>query len=158
MGQDPKNLLVRVTPTKSIGLGRTFDPIRSRDELRRRVVILARDLSFLAYKGGHNPLRYALEIKYQYNTKAKGYININRNFSEILLKQELVKIFESIDQHPTQAVVQINITLSNFSKNKRMTLNMFEILKDQNQVKINETLQKLRERFGVDIIKSGGEL
>ena len=48
---------------KSIGIGRSFDPIYERDELRRRVIILARYLSFLVRKADVNPLTYHLKIK-----------------------------------------------------------------------------------------------
>jgi DNA polymerase-4 len=35
---------------KSIGLGRTFDPEVNRTEIKRRISILCRHLSFLAHK------------------------------------------------------------------------------------------------------------
>jgi len=158
LGTDTQGLSHTKEPSKSIGLGRTFDPLLNRDEIKRRISILARHLSFLAHKGKHNPLTFSLNIKYQYEYKAKDYINSNRNFSELILKQELSKLFDKIDNHPSHAIVQINITLSNFSKNKQHTLDMFSLEEDIKQTKITNTMQKLRDKFGVDIIKSGGEL
>ena len=54
-------------------------------------------------------------------------------------------------------IVQINITLSNFQENKPTTLNLFTFEDDTKQKKVTESLQKLRNKFGIDIIKSGGE-
>ncbi len=143
---------------KSIGLGRTFDPEMDRDEIRRRITILCRHLSFLAHKGGHNPMTFSLKIRYQYGAKAKDFINTNRLFSELHLKQEIVTMFNSIDMHPSHPVVQVNITLSNFEANKPVTMDLLNYEEDMKQSKLTESMQKLRDKFGVDIIKSGGEL
>jgi DNA polymerase-4 len=158
LGSDTEVLSHTKNSSKSIGLGRTFDPVFHRDEIKRRITILARHLSFLAFKGDHNPLTFSLYIKYQYGNKVKDFININRNFSEFILKQELIKLLINIDIHPSHAIVQINITLSNFAKNKQNTLNIFAVQDDIKQTKITNAMQKLRDKFGVDIIKSGGEL
>ena len=103
-------------------------------------------------------MTFALKIKYQYGDKAKDYINTNRTFTEQLLKQEMTDIFDKIDNHPSHSVVQINITLSNFQENKAITMNMFTLEDDTKQAKITATMQKLRDKFGIDIVKSGGEL
>ena len=143
---------------KSIGLGRTFDPEMDRDEIKRRITILCRHLSFLAHKGGHNPMTFALKIRYQYGAKSKDFVNTNRLFSEQHLKDEMVRIFDTIDIHPSHPVTQINITLSNFGANKTVTMDLLNYEEDRKQSRLTESMQKLREKFGVDIIKSGGEL
>ncbi|HEC45982.1 MAG TPA: DNA polymerase IV [Epsilonproteobacteria bacterium] len=143
---------------KSIGLGRTFDPEANRDEIRRRITILCRHLSFLAHKGKHNPMTFALKIKYQYGAKAKDFINTNRLFSEQHFKQEMVDMFDAIDIHPTHALVQVNITLSNFEENKAVTMDLLNYDEDMKQSKLTASMQKLRDKFGIDIIKSAGEL
>ena len=158
LGTDNESISHKKDSSKSIGLGRTFDPEYDRNEIKRRITILARHLSFLAHKGKHNPLTFSLKIKYQYGDKSKDHINTNRNFSELILKQELLKLFDKIDNHPSHAIVQINITLSNFAEFKQNTLDMFTLEEDDKQTKITASLQKLRDKFGIDIIKSGGEL
>ena len=62
---------------KSIGIGRTFDAIFDRNELKRRVMILCRYLCFLVKKENVNPLTYAIKIRYEYKIKSKDYINPN---------------------------------------------------------------------------------
>jgi DNA polymerase-4 len=158
LGTDTKKLSLSKDASKSIGLGRTFDPLHDRKEIKRRITILARHLSFLAYKGKHNPMTFSLNIKYQYGDKSKDHINTQRDFTEQLFKNEVVKLFDKIDTHPSHHIVQINITLSNFSENKPITTNLFTLENDTKQTKITNTMQKLRDKFGIDIIKSGGEL
>ena len=143
---------------KSIGLGRTFDPILNRDEVKRRITILCRHLSFLALKGKHNPMTYSLNIKYQFGSTAKDYINSNRLFNEQYFKQAVTNMFSKIDNHPSHYIVQVNISLSNFEENKIMTMDLLNYEEDTKQSKLTASMQKLRDKFGIDIIKSGGEL
>jgi DNA polymerase-4 len=158
LGTDNEHIVAKKDPSKSIGLGRTFDPLYDREEAKRRIVILCRHLSFLAHKNRYNPLTFSLNFKYEYGIKAKDHINTNRNFSELILKQELTKLFDKIDKHPSYAIVQINITLSNFQENKHNTLNIFTLEDDKKQVKITDAMHKLRDKFGIDIVKSATEL
>jgi DNA polymerase-4 len=143
---------------KSIGLGRTFDPEANRDEIRRRLVILCRHLSFIAHKGKHTPSTYSLNIKYQYGGKVKDHINVNRPYNEQYFKNIIVELFERIDTHPSHAIVQVNISLSNFQETNPTTFDLFSYEKDEKQSKLTDSMQKLRDKFGVDIIKSGSEL
>lgn len=143
---------------KSIGIGRSFDPIFERDELRRRVIILARYLSFLVRKSDANPLSYHLKIKYEYNAKSKDYINVNRIFNERDFKISMIELFEKIDNHKTHGVVQINLTVSNFAKKNAYTYNIFEYEGDIKKKELYGKVQKLRDKFGIDIIKSASEL
>ncbi|MBT4571802.1 MAG: DNA polymerase IV [Campylobacteraceae bacterium] len=158
LGSDEAKLTITKEDTKSIGLGRTFDPEHSRNEIRRRITILCRHLSFLSYKGKHNPMTFSLNIKYQYGEKSKDSFYSNRNFTEQHFKEEVVSMFNKIDNHPSHSIVQINITLSNFQKNKAVTLDLFNQEEDTKQANLTSSLQKLRDKFGIDIIKSGGEI
>ena len=67
-------------------------------------------------------------------------------------------MFDLIDIHPTHAIVQVNITLSNFEENKAVIIDLLNYEEDMKQSKLTASMQKLRDRFGIDIIKSGGEL
>jgi DNA polymerase-4 len=143
---------------KSIGLGRSFDPLYCREETKRRIAIMCRHLSFIALKDGHNPLNYHLKIKYQYGEKAKESANCHRLFNEKLLKEEMLKVFKKIDNHPSHAIIQIYITLSHFEEETRTTMNLLHYEEDIKLSKLTQSMQKLRNKYGVDIIKSGGEL
>lgn len=143
---------------KSIGLGRSFDPEANRVEIKRRITILCRHMSFLALKGHHKPMTFSLNIRYQYGEKSKNFINTNRAFSELNFKQEMMKLFDIVDTHRSHAIIQLNLTLSNFSENKPTTMNLLSFDEDNKQVELTNAMQKLRSKFGIDIIKSGGEL
>lgn len=143
---------------KSIGLGRSFDPEANRIEIKRRITILCRHISFLALKGKHKPMTFSMNIRYQYGEKAKNFTNTNRSFSELFLKQEMIKLFDKIDIHKSHAIVQLNLTLSNFLENKPTTMNLLSFEEDNKQVNLTNSMQKLRDKFGIDIIKSAGEL
>lgn len=143
---------------KSIGIGRTFDPEFDRDEIRRRITILCRHLAFLVYKGGHLPTAYALKIRYEYRTRSKDATTSNRPFSEQYCKEIMLMLFDHIDIHPAHGIIQLNLTLSNFVESKGMTMDLLHYEEDSKATKITDSMQKLREKFGIDIIKSGGEL
>lgn len=150
--------LSKKMPTKSIGIGRTFDPLVNRDEIKRRVVILARYLAFLVFKKNVNPQTYTIKIKYEFNSKSTNYINTNRIFSEKLFKDEILKMFDNNDIHPTHSVIQLNITVSNFIEQRMDSFNLLEYEGDLKKKELNTKLNGLREKFGVDIIKNGSEL
>ncbi|XPV69976.1 MAG: Y-family DNA polymerase [Halarcobacter sp.] len=143
---------------KSIGIGRTFDTIYDREELKRRVIILSRYLCFLVKKAQVNPLTYAIKIKYESNTKSKAFINVNRIFNETDFKYNTQKLFMENDTHPSHGVVQLNLTVYNFSKPKEFTYNIFEYENDLKKRELSNQIQKLRNKFGIDIIKSASEL
>ena len=143
---------------KSIGIGRTFDALNDRVELKRRVNILCRYLSFLIIKAKVNPQTLFLQIRYEYNYKSKNSLNTNRLFSETYLKQSMVELFELNDVHPTHNVIQISISVSNFLEQKQNSLNLFEYENDLKESKLSHQIQKLRTKFGIDIIKNASEL
>ena len=145
-------------PSKSIGIGRTFDPILKREELKRRVIILCRYLAFLVYKKNVNPQTFYLKIKYEFNLSAKATSTNNRMFSELLLKETVLKMFDEQDIHPSHYVVQLNVTVSNFIEQRMDTFNIFEYESDLKIKKLNSHLNILRDKYGIDIIKTAKEL
>ncbi|MBP6163126.1 MAG: DNA polymerase IV [Aliarcobacter sp.] len=143
---------------KSIGIGRTFDVIYNRDELRRRVMILSRYLCFLVKKDNVNPLTYAITIRYEYKITSKNHINVNRIFNEMDFKAQMVKLFDETDNHKTHGIVQLYITVFNFAKVNEYTYNLFEYESDLKKRALTNQIQKIRTKYGVDILKSGSEI
>ncbi|APW65004.1 DNA polymerase IV [Poseidonibacter parvus] len=152
------NKLTTFREKKSIGIGRTFDCIYDRVELKRRVVILARYLCFLVKKSKKNPLTYAIKIKYESNIKSKDYINVNTIFNELDFKNHMQELFIKNDNHPSHGVVQLNITVSNFARANEYTYNLFEHESDAKKSALTNQMQKLRDKYGIDIIKSANEI
>ena len=143
---------------KSIGIGRSFDVVFSRDELKRRVIILSRYLSFIVKKDEHNPLSFQIQIKYEYNIKTKAQENCNKIFNEFDFKNSMINLFLQADKHRNHGVVQLYITVFNFAKKGEHTYNLFEYEDDLKKDKLGKNIQNLREKFGIDILKSAFEL
>lgn len=143
---------------KSIGIGRSFDVVFNRDELKRRAIILSRYLSFIVKKDGHNPLSFQIQIKYEFDIKSKAQENSNKMFNEFDFKNSIVKLFLEADKHKNHGVIQLYITVFNFAKKGEHTYNLFEYEDDLKKDKLSQNIQNLREKFGIDIFKSAFEL
>ena len=143
---------------KSIGIGRSFDAVYDRKELERRVLILSRYLCFLVKKANKNPLSYAIKIKYESNLKAKDFINVNRIFNEEDFKKSMINLFKKNDTHHNHGVIQLNLTVYNFSNPNEYTYNIFEYESDIKKRELSNKIQILRQKYGIDIIKSASEI
>ena len=152
------NKLTTFREKKSIGIGRTFDPIYDRAEVKRRVAILSRYLCFLIKKANKNPLTYAIKIKYESNIKSKDYINVNTVFNELDFKNHMQELFIKNDNHPSHAVIHISITVSNFARANEYTYNLFKYETDAKKSALTNQMQKLRDKYGIDIIKTAFEI
>jgi len=143
---------------KSLGIGRSFDVVSNREELKRRVMILSRYLSFIVKKENHNPLSYQIQIKYEYNILSKTQENTNKIFNEFDFKTSMIKLFKEADKHRNHGVIQLYITVFNFAKKNEHTFNLFEYESDLKKEILDKNIQNLREKFGVDIVKSAYEI
>jgi len=142
---------------KSVGVSRTFDPIKSRDEISRRVVILARHITFIVLKLNINPTTYYLKINYDFQGKAKGRRTIDRIFNEKLCKEIFLDIFRSID-HNYGHIVKISLSVSNFSTIYKKTLSLVDYPDDLKEQKLSKSIQKMRSKYSLDVIKSASEI
>ena len=66
-------------------------------------------------------------------------------------KNEMVKLFESTDNHKTHGIIQLNITVSNFAKVNEYTYNLFEYESDTKKRALTNQMQKLRTKYGNNI-------
>ncbi|HFU77677.1 MAG TPA: DNA polymerase IV, partial [Epsilonproteobacteria bacterium] len=141
---------------KSIGISRTFDAIHDYDEVRRRIMIMARHIVYMVMKLGVNPTTYYLKINYEYGVKVKQSITIDRIFSEHLFKTTLTQMYHDISLQ--KGAIKLSLSVSNFTKQHKKTLSLMDLGEDMEYNKLSIELQKLREKFGLDIIKTGDEL
>jgi len=142
---------------KSIGISRTFDPIEEPDEVRRRMMILARHITYITLGMGVNPTVYYLKIHYQYGTRVKQSRRVERLFSEILYKRSLGEMYDAIARSGLGAI-KLSLTVSDFTAHHPRTLSLLEFEADRNARAISDKIQKVRERFGIDVIRTGNEL
>lgn len=136
---------------KSIGISRNFEAISSRVEIKRRIRILARYLSFNIINLNLEPSTYHLKIKYSSGEKANKSITIERAFSEILLRDTMFDLFEKIDIYKSSKIHFLSMDVRNFNKSK--TNSLIEHENDLKAVKISQNLVKIRNKYGINSIK-----
>ena len=142
---------------KSIGISRTFDAIHDTDEVKRRIMIMARHIVYMVMAIEVNPTTYYLKINYEYAVKVKKNLTIDRIFSETLFKATLSQMYAEIVL-PKKGAIKLSINVSNFTSQHKKTLSLMNLDEDIHDNKLSQEIQKLRERFGLDIIKTADEL
>jgi len=142
---------------KSIGISRTFDALYDRDEVRRRIMIMSRHIVYMVMAIEANPTSYYLKINYEYGVKVKQNITIDRIFNEMVFKETLSQLYEKISLHEKGAI-KLTLSVSNFSSQHKKTLSLIGLEDDISNHKLSKEIQNLRERFGLDIIKTADEL
>lgn len=155
-GTDKETIQIQ-SPKKSIGLSRTFDPVFDNNEIKRRTLIMARNIAFMTKQLNVNPTTYFLKINYRYNHKEKQSISINRIFSEQLFKDEIIKLFNTIHTKD-YGVIKLTISVSNFIEQTKQTFSLLDLQNDHKKKNLSDSMQKLRNKFGLDIIKNANEL
>jgi DNA polymerase-4 len=142
---------------KSIGISRTFDPLHDAAEVKRRIMIMARHIAYMVVEMAVNPTTYYLRIGYEGGIRVKKYLTVDRVFSEVLFKRMLSMMYEEMHLG-TMGTVKLTVNVSNFTLQHRKTLSLLELEYDNRYRRLGRQMQVLRERFGLDIIKTGNEL
>ncbi|MFY9073080.1 hypothetical protein [Aliarcobacter butzleri] len=70
----------------------------------------------------------------------------------------MIKLFEVVDSHKTHGVIQLYITVFNFAKSNDFTANLFDYEEEIKKQALTNQMQKLRLKYGVDIVKSAFEI
>ncbi len=142
---------------KSMGISRTFDAIEGSDEVKRRVMIMARHIIYMVMDIEVNPTSYYLKINYEYGIKVKKTLTVDRVFSERVYKTLLSEMYTAIS-HPQKRAIKLSLNVSNFSASKHKTLSLLDFYEDSKDLELHKNIHDLRTRFGLDIIKTGNEL
>jgi len=142
---------------KSIGISRTFDAISDTNEVRRRIMIMARHIVYMVMAIEVNPTSYYLKINYEYGVRVKKTMTIDRIFSEKLFKETLLTMYEEI-MPLNKSAIKLSINVSNFSSANLKTLSLLGFSYKKQEEQLYKNIHNLRERFGLDIIKTGNEL
>lgn len=143
---------------KSIGISRTIDPLFDRVELRRRVHVLARHLSFAIQKLGVVPTVYHLSISYEMNQKSHKNISLAEIFTEKKFHALCIELFNSADTQKRLRVIRISINCSSFTRDSKKELSLLGFHEEQKMQQLSLSLQKLREKYGIDSVKLASEM
>jgi len=155
-GTDTEGINPKVA-RKSIGISRTFDKIDDREEVRRRIMIMARHIIFIVMKQAVNPTLFYLKINYEYGVRAKTTLSLQRIFSEQLFKHSLTQMYNDIAKNGIGAI-KITLSVSQFNHQTHKTLSLFHINEDREHHGLSCDIHTLRDKYGLDIIKTGDEL
>lgn len=143
---------------RSIGIGRNFAKIHSRDELLRRVIILSRYLSHTIMTLGVSPTTYHFSLKYDGGVKSAHSITIDRPFSEALFRSLCIDTLKKIDTLPKYGVHYLSLSAGNFITKARLkTFSLLDEEEDKKACALGESITALRHKYGMDIIRSGAE-
>lgn len=143
---------------KGIGISRNFAAISSRDEIYRRITILARYLSYTISKLSLNPTTFYFKIRYSFGYKNSQSVTVNRLFNEKFLIDLAKEMICKLDIHKSSKIHYIAISGSNFTT--PTNLKTFDILKYGDDTKFASLLQqlnKIRDKYGVDTVRYANE-
>jgi DNA polymerase-4 len=156
LGTDNEGISMR-GERKSIGISRTFDAIYDADEVKRRIMIMARHIIYMVMSIEVNPTSYYLKIGYEYGERVKKTLRVERVFSERLFKSMLSNMYDEIAQR-NKGAIKLTVSVSNFSSLNLKTLSLIDFDNDSKEKHLHLNIHALRIRFGLDIIKTGNEL
>jgi len=143
---------------KSIGISRTIEPLFDRKELKRRVQILVRHLSFAILKLNVMPTTYHLSLKYELNKKS--YINKSDTtiFNENFFLKLCMQMLKEADIYKRLHVIRISISCSSFTKDSKKELNIINFEENLKKRKLSQSLYQARKKYGLDILKFANEI
>ncbi|EDZ63301.1 putative DNA repair protein, UmuC-like protein [Sulfurimonas gotlandica GD1] len=143
---------------KSIGISRTFDALHDRAELRRRVHILARHLSFAILKLNVIPTVFHLSISYEMSQSSHKNISLAEIFTEKKFDSLCLSLFNEADNQRRLHVIRLSINCSSFTRDTKKELSLIGFADEQKMKRLTENTQILREKYGIDALKWGSEL
>ncbi|MGJ0302597.1 DNA polymerase IV, partial [Aliarcobacter cryaerophilus] len=139
---------------RGIGISRNFKAIIDRNEIYRRVMILARYLSYTITKLKLNPTTFYFKIRYEYGLKNSQSITENRLFNEKFLIDLAKFMIKKLDTRLNYKIHYIAISASNFASDHNIkTFCLIDYKKDLKYKALNENLLKVRDKYGIDIVK-----
>lgn len=155
-GDDPGGLSLSA-PRKSIGISRTFDPIHNRDELRRRIAILARHLAYAIKRLEVHPTTFTLSLHYLHYPKAHQSFTESRLFSERRLRHQALALFVQADLHRGGAVTHLGLSGSHFSSQTHRIFSLLDYDADRAECTLDDATRKIRDKYGLDALRWGNE-
>jgi DNA polymerase-4 len=106
-----------------------------------------------------NPTTYFFKIRYEYGLKNSQSVTYNRLFNEKFLIDLAKQMINKLDNHITHKIHYIGISASNFANShNQKTFSIIDYEKDKKFKCLNDKLQKIRDKYGVDVIRYGSEL
>ena len=150
--------IVTTHKRKSIGISRTFDPLFDRHELKRRVHVLARHLSYAILKLDVIPTVFHLSIAYEMNQKSHKNISLAELFTEKKFDSLCTELFTAADTQKRLQMIRLSINCSSFTRDSKKELSLIGFNEDQKMHTLTKSVQTLRQRYGIDALKFASEM
>jgi len=150
--------IVTTHKRKSIGISRTFDPLFDRAELKRRVHVLARHLSFAILKLNVIPTVFHLSIAYEMNQKSHKNISMAEIFTEKKFDSLCIQLFNDADTQKRLRAIRLSINCSSFTRDSKKELSLIGFHEEQKMHTLTKSVQTLRQRYGIDTLKFASEM
>jgi len=143
---------------KSIGISRTIEPLYDRKELERRVIILARHLSFAIMQLDLYPTRYSLSLRYEMGKKSSLSITERTLFCEDFLYTLVCQLLQQVDTYKQLHIIRISLYCTNFTKTAKQELDITTFHIQKKKRHLSKLLSQTRQKYGLDIVKNAREL
>ena len=157
-GSDNESVSVRQS-RKGIGISRSMDhPVKERSELYRRISVMVRHWSHTIMKLGVNPTTYSFSLGYENWGSSKKQYTTYRLFNEHFIQHFAHEKFKELDLYPHIPVRYIAMSATKFIHHDPKTFNILEYYNDTKMRNLTDALTKMREKYGMDIVRGGGEL
>jgi len=143
---------------KSIGISRTFDPLYDRNELQRRVHVLARHLSYAILKLDVIPTVFHLSVSYEMNQNSHKNISLAEIFTEKKFDTLCQNLLNFADTQKRLRVIRLSINCSSFTRDSKKELSLIGFAEEQKMYTLTKSVQKLRQRYGIDTLKFASEM
>ena len=150
--------IVTTHKRKSIGISRTFDPLYDRDEIKRRVHVLARHLSFAILKLDVIPTTFHLSISYEMNQNSHKNISLAEIFTERKFDALCIELFKEADIQKRLHIIRLSINCSSFTRDSKKELSLIGFHEEQRMHTLTKSVQSLRQRYGIDTVKFASEM
>ncbi|TWO29159.1 hypothetical protein [Campylobacter lanienae] len=149
-----KDKIIKNQPKKSIAIARSFSPIKNRDEIDKRVMILCRHLYFSVVSQAMSPSKFELKIRYKSQEPSSASVSINEHFTHKLLEQKVREMLVNLDKFKEYEINYLSLCAAGFDKQKEITL--FDNQNPKNS-KISSAIIEIQKKYGIDAIKTLSE-
>jgi len=150
--------IVTTSKRKSIGISRTFDPLHDRMELRRRIHVLARHLSFAILKLEVIPTVFHLSISYEMGQNSHKNISLCEIFTEKKFDSLCITLFNEADNQRRLHVIRLSINCSSFTRDSKKELSLIGFEEEQKMKSLTDKAQILRQKYGINTLKWASEM
>lgn len=153
-GSDNEGIL-KCDSRQSVGISRMFEPLKSREELKRRVHILSTHLAYTVISMGLNPTTFYMKLRYACGESSKRSLTLDNLFTESFYTKLCKEEFEKLDIYRDD-MYGLVLSVSNFTQNNPKPLSLLDWQKDIKVQKVEQAITKLRDKYGVGIVGYGG--